>query len=406
DNGWSSDFENLSGNYGETIELGPYLIMDGDIDILFHDNTNTCCESAVTLEAPLPCSDGCAITSTVITDNRCEDGGTPLDPSDDVFLFDLSLTAINGASWSGSDGSSGNYDETYTFGPYPIADGQVQIVFTDDVMPECTSSITVNPPSTCSDSCYFIPEVSEVYCDDSGTPANPFDDVFYFNLEVEGVNANSLAFELEGLGLGLYGSVQTYGPFLISSGDLSLDIWDVGDESCSQTLSIPAPPSCSDECGVVIADIISNCDDLGTPEVEDDIYFYEILVNSLSSANTSWVANDGSSGPYGEYVRSVDIPYSSADQTIIVTDAGTNICSDSAIFTFPELTFDCPPSVNTVPIPASFQTVRGTLVPGRFYFNQGEELSCWLDENELQSGGRTYDRFTFNRPDTVLGEEP
>ncbi|MEO0628758.1 MAG: hypothetical protein AAFY91_17315, partial [Bacteroidota bacterium] len=141
-------------------------------------------------------------------------------------------------------------------------------------------------------------------------------------------------------------------------------------------------------------------------EVEDDIYFYEILVNSLSSANTSWVANDGSSGPYGEYVRSVDIPYSSADQTIIVTDAGTNICSDSTIFTFPELTFDCPPSVNTVPIPASFQTVRGTLVPGRFYFNQGEELSCWLDENELQSGGRTYDRFTFNRPDTVLGEEP
>ena len=398
--GWVSSLDGSTGQFGTTLDLGPFLISDGDVVIDFTDQKNDCCVSTVVIEAPLPCSDGCAIISTQIQNNLCDDFGTPLDPTDDTFTFEVQLFAINGSTWTDSEGNMGNYEEMTLYGPYSIADGQVQLSFVDDEEPECISSVTVTPPASCSDSCFFELNLIEVYCDNSATPTNPFDDVFYFELSVDPINETSLAYSIDGLGLGLFGQSQVFGPFIIANGDLELEVSDVGDPSCSQTLIVPAPNSCSDECGIEIVDIIPNCDDLGTPEIADDIYFYDILVNSLSVINTSWVASDGSSGEYGEYVRVSGLEFSAEEQMVIVTDATNSICSDTIFYSFPEPEFQCPPEVNSMPETASFQTIEGMLEPGRYFFNQSEELSCWLDQEELEPGGRSYDRFTIHRPDT------
>ncbi|MEM7573229.1 MAG: T9SS type A sorting domain-containing protein [Bacteroidota bacterium] len=404
--GWVSDLDGSTGDFGATLELGPFLIVDGDVNISFTDLQDDCCVSSVFIPAPLPCSDGCAITNTQILNNLCHDAGTPLDPTDDTFSFEVQLSAINGSSWTDSEGNTGNYEEPVPYGPYAIADGQVQLSFVDNEMPECASAVTVTPPGTCSDSCYFEMELVEVYCDDSGSPTNPFDDVFYFELSVSAVNATSLAYTVEGLGLGLFGQSQVFGPFVVANGDLQLEVSDVSNPDCAQLLTVVAPPSCSNECGLEIVDIIPNCDDLGTPEITDDLYFYDILVNSSSVINTTWVASDGASGEYGEYVRVSGLDFSEEERMVIITDATNSVCSDTVFYSFPEPEFDCPPEVNTMPESASFQSIQGTLEPGRYFFNQSEELSCWLDQNELEPGGRAYDRFTLNRPDTTSNPGP
>ncbi|NNE27985.1 MAG: hypothetical protein HKN16_00005, partial [Saprospiraceae bacterium] len=87
----------------------------------------------------------------------CSDNATPNDPSDDVFSF--TLIAENPASSTGwnalIDGApqSGNYDEVYILGPYAVSSGNQVFDLIDNLDPTCTSSVTVIPPSTCSDTC-------------------------------------------------------------------------------------------------------------------------------------------------------------------------------------------------------------------------------------------------------------
>ncbi|MDF1867531.1 MAG: SdrD B-like domain-containing protein [Saprospiraceae bacterium] len=92
--------------------------------------------------------------NVVATQINCEDNGTPNDPSDDIFTFNLKVTgAYTGNSgWEIiGDGTSYSYGQTILVGPYQISSGSVTIDVRDVEKNDCFASITVDAPDKCSD---------------------------------------------------------------------------------------------------------------------------------------------------------------------------------------------------------------------------------------------------------------
>jgi len=88
---------------------------------------------------------------------ECDNNTTPNDPSDDTFTFSL-LTSNTGSTsgWNTTINTipvSGNYDQVYNLGPYPISAGNINFTLVDQVDLTSTGNVIVIPPSTCSDTC-------------------------------------------------------------------------------------------------------------------------------------------------------------------------------------------------------------------------------------------------------------
>ncbi len=78
----------------------------------------------------------------------CDDNGTPNDPSDDTFSFNL--TATGGTGPWGWDMLPGvmmfPYGMSYSFGPFPVSGGSVSVTINDHDNPFCTATVLVDPP--------------------------------------------------------------------------------------------------------------------------------------------------------------------------------------------------------------------------------------------------------------------
>ncbi|RQH13384.1 hypothetical protein D5R40_34580, partial [Okeania hirsuta] len=79
--------------------------------------------------------------------------------------------------------SGEHYNQNVTLGPFAISDGPIELVISDDDVPDCGETFTVIPPTACSEECQVsISVVSGPECDDNGTPGDPSDDTFSFSL--------------------------------------------------------------------------------------------------------------------------------------------------------------------------------------------------------------------------------
>lgn len=95
-------------------------------------------------------NDECNIEATA-SNVLCDDNGTPDDPSDDTFTFDLIVTGVgNPWGWTGG-GQTVEYDQVTEFGPYNISEGIVGFTVTDTDNPTCSANISVDAPEPCSD---------------------------------------------------------------------------------------------------------------------------------------------------------------------------------------------------------------------------------------------------------------
>lgn len=98
----------------------------------------------------------CQITPDMATNIVCEDAGTPEDPSDDTFTFDITVSGNStfpGTSNTFSDdqGNTGiAYGTMVSYGPFPIAGGNVTVNFTDTEQADCTGMMMATAPMTCS----------------------------------------------------------------------------------------------------------------------------------------------------------------------------------------------------------------------------------------------------------------
>ena len=136
----------------------------------------------------------CEIMPQAASNIVCDDNGTPGDPSDDTYTFSV---LVNGNStfpgttntFDDNQGNSGvAYGTTVNYGPFAISGGAITVNYTDADNMDCVSMITAMAPATCSGAtCSITPmAASNIVCDDNGTPGDPSDDTYTFNVVVNG----------------------------------------------------------------------------------------------------------------------------------------------------------------------------------------------------------------------------
>ncbi|RMG85465.1 MAG: hypothetical protein D6714_05955, partial [Bacteroidetes bacterium] len=201
----------------------------------------------------------CQITSSGLSNIKCNDNGTPSDPSDDFFTFDLdpqgtglgSTYTVTGASLTPTNGTYG-IPTTFSTNPGTAGAGDLNITIEDNLSSACTFPEIVTDPGTCSDACLLNASgLSNVQCDDNGTPSDPSDDFITFELDPQGLNLGT-TYTVTGAvltpGGGTYGIPTTFStnPGTAGAGNLNITIQDDSDGACTFPETITDPGTCSD----------------------------------------------------------------------------------------------------------------------------------------------------------------
>src|SRR5690606_9871325 len=121
--------------------------------------------------------------------------------------------------------------------PFPIGEGTRAWAITDDKNSACQATLSIDPPRTCSEKCDLKTIVSNIICDDNGSPMDPTDDLFTFDLRVEGQNVSENWISDDGQLAGNYDSLYRLGPFPISEGTRTWTITDDKNNSCQSILA-------------------------------------------------------------------------------------------------------------------------------------------------------------------------
>jgi predicted CXXCH cytochrome family protein len=202
----------------------------------------------VTINVTLPV---CNLTTSGLTNIVCNNNGTPSDPADDYFTFDLDPQGTDlGASYSvsGDVVQSGlSYGVPTTFdNTFLISNGPLNITITD-VSGNCFINQTVNPPATCSNDCVITSAgLTNVFCDYELSVLDDLDDTFSFTIDPIGNNlGNSYTVSGGVSGAGNYGTPLTFSGLLISDGDFDITISDDTTINCDITITVNAPLPCS-----------------------------------------------------------------------------------------------------------------------------------------------------------------
>ncbi len=209
---------------------------------------------------PYECTDVvgvCSITPDPAINIVCDDNGTPGDPSDDTYTFDVLVNGMNtdaaaSNTFNDDQGNAGfAYGTTVSYGPFPIAGGNITVTYTDVDDAMCANTVIAAAPATCStDACEITSAtVSNVVCNDGGTPEDPSDDTYTFDVTVNGNNpaagaSNTFNDDQGNTGIA-YGTSVSYGPFPISGGDITVNYTDADDMTCTAVATAPAPAPCS-----------------------------------------------------------------------------------------------------------------------------------------------------------------
>lgn len=95
----------------------------------------------------------CSVTATT-ANALCNDNGTPADPADDTFTFNLTVTGSNtGSNWTTTVLGlpfGGSYGTPIAMGPFAINGGNIVFTVQDANDPACTAAVSVTPPAPCS----------------------------------------------------------------------------------------------------------------------------------------------------------------------------------------------------------------------------------------------------------------
>jgi len=249
-NGWQADDpSNTTGAYGTSVPFGPFPISGGPVTLTFTDVDDPNCQQTLVVDPPPTCSDLCDLQPLAAAP-ACDPAGTPSDPSDDIFFVDIQVNGT-GTGWLADDplATSGVFGQNATFGPYPINGGPVNLTFSLLENPNCQESVILTPPPTCSGACSIQAGISDISCDDNGTPGTSADDNFSALITVTGVNtgpgwdagppANTS---------GLYTTPTPIGPFPVNQGDAVFFVSDQLDPNCEVLVEIPSTGGCSAGC--------------------------------------------------------------------------------------------------------------------------------------------------------------
>ena len=326
--------------------FGPFSIASGDLTIAITDADDAGCQLInQTISAPAVCSPTCTIAPVITT--ACDDNGTT-DPNDDTFTYTIyiadSPASGTGFSLSGDDNQAGlAYNTVHgPFGPFPISAGDLSLTVTDDDDPTCTDLADVTAPSECSDCALSGPTIT-AECDNQGT-SDPLDDTFTFTIQVDETGGLGVNYDITGditmSGLA-YGVEHSFGPYLITDGDLTITITDEGDPACQiADATVSAPAACSPIC-TFDPEIVASCNDQGTSDPSDDTYSFTVFVpvgDGGAGGNGFNISGDYTAnnldygtvhGPFGNYL------ITDGDISITLTDIDDPSCGSTEDITAP-----------------------------------------------------------------------
>ncbi len=257
----------------------------------------------------------------------CEIEATLVDVScvTDV-TFTFSLSASNSASNAGWTAylnntvvASGAYGATATSIELPSNGQTLTIVVRDNADPSCSTTLTVIAPSDCDDDCSIGVSITNVICNDNGTPNNDNDDTYTFDLLLTGQTGTWTA---SNGATGIFGVPQTFGPYLTGQ-DITFTVVGDANSYCIAAIYVSSPPPCSvPECTIEPQLLSVLCDDNGTPgNNADDKYTFTVLVTS-QNGSLGWVALLPNGTPAGTGFYGVTAsfgPYNIADGNTTLT---------------------------------------------------------------------------------------
>jgi len=332
----------------------------------------------------------CTLTASGITNITCNNNLTPDNPTDDTFTFDLNPTGTDpGASYNitGDVIDSGSYGAATTFGPYPISGGNLNITITD-VSGNCSIGETVTAPATCSPDCSLTSSgLTNINCNNNGTPTIPGDDIFSFDLNPIGNNLGttySVSGAVTQVGVS-YGLATTFQWYNISDGNLSITITDDTDGSCTIIETVTAPAPCSAPiCNLTTSGLASiTCNNNGTSsDPADDTFSFTLNPTGTLLGATYNVSGD---------ITQAGIPYGSATNF-----SGYLISAGNLSITITDVSTDCSfgPFTVTAPAPCS----NGCNLASSGLSN----IFCNYETTVLNDGDDTFS-FTLNPVGTNLG---
>ena len=149
-----------------------------EVTVTITDKTDGCTYSRTVALPTCPPAPTCRL-SAAVTNLRCDDNGTPADPSDDRYTGDVTVANPGnpGGTYSGSlPGASGTASLPYgtrvgvdlgPVAPATVPPLTIEIVFGDDAVAGCSQTVRVTPPTACSTG---APETAFAdYCDTLST---------------------------------------------------------------------------------------------------------------------------------------------------------------------------------------------------------------------------------------------
>ncbi len=362
----------------------------GNVTVTITDAASAGCTIVATITNPGTCSGTCNLASAGLSSVSCNNNGTPSNSADDRILFSLNPTGSNlGATYTVSVSSGSVTPTTGTYGAATAftmnagsaGAGNVTVTVNDAVSLECTVMATITNPGTCSGTCNLATAgLTNVSCNNNGTPSNSADDRILFSLNPTGSNLGATYTVTVSIGsvtptTGTYGAATafTMNAGSAGAGNVTVTITDAASAGCTLMATLTNPGTCSSSgiCTLTSAGLNNvNCDDNGTPSnsADDRITFrlnptgtnlgttYTVSVSSGSvtpttgtyGPNTTFTMNAGSGG--------------AGNVTVTVTDATSPGCTIMA-------TLVDPGSAGPLPPGWSNSDVGGPAVNGSAYMN-------------------------------------
>ncbi|MEM9549439.1 MAG: T9SS type A sorting domain-containing protein, partial [Bacteroidota bacterium] len=227
------------------------------------DGNDPNCFQTITVDAPESCDKSCKLKINTSV-GPCNDEDTRPLVSDDSFTVDVEILGSEGQAWTLLKKVNGietpiltdTGDGVFSLGSFlGIEGGFLLEVVIDDVI-DCRASEYIESPGTCS-GCLSV-ETKNIVCDDKGTPDDPTDDCWSFDLTV---------FNTIGGTWTMTGDLSAVGKFfetqritVCSQESINVSISDDNNIECLVTLSLTAPEACG-PCTLKASYKTTKCDD-------------------------------------------------------------------------------------------------------------------------------------------------
>lgn len=268
---------------------------------------------------------------------NCDNKGTLSDGNDDVYNLVMNI--------SSNPASNGTYRIVYNgqtihaslaYGVQHSlslsADGSSGIIEIIDNATGCKITRNAGPLTPCSTNCAIDINGLDISCDNSGTDADPADDIYTITFVASAVNqgaSTSFTLLINNVITGTYNYGETV-TFTMPADGSSPDIRvrDFLNLQCFSSIQVGTLLGCSGSC-LIVADVSDvRCNDNGTiNDPNDDTFTFALVVNGFNTSAFWQIEGNNQLYEYNTKITLGPFPVSGGDVTLTIRDQADPSCS-------------------------------------------------------------------------------